>query len=565
MVVVEEATQSNCWPCNELNPPLQALLNDNSNKAVFVGYHVWWPGPDAMYDDNRTDVDWRVGDYYTSIQSAPTIIVQGVSEEQETEYLTQTIIDDIHSETAEFDMNLEAEIIDEVLYISGDITSTATVSGDLRLRLIITEQVIYEEDLPFQGSNLETEFHHVFKKFVSGIEGITLDPTMEIGDIYNIEETYDLSLLNIYDYDQIEVVGLIQNSNTKFIHQAAKADDISVILNRVNNAAVNSIEGLPPRFCTDDQVANIEFELQNNGSGMLNSATINYRMNDEVAQTYEWTGTLATYEKEIVSLPTLNFVAQPENIATINLSNPNGATDENELDDTLSSAAIPLSNTGVNTVRIEILTDDFADENYWEIRNSNEEIVASGGNPNVGLDNIGTGMLPPPPHPEMYENNTLYQVEVPIEEADCYTFHITDYYGNGMIFSADSAYWKVLDQNGIELLAGIHEAFVETVDTYLGEIETVDTEEVIAISSVDVFPNPGFDEVVVAFDLVEHSEVSIGVFDAVGKEVFFEEFGDISAGVFREVLDIRELVGGVYFVRVFVGDGEFSCNLIVRN
>ena len=103
MAVVEEATQASCPPCATANPPLQALLNQNTDKAIFIAYQVWWPGYDAMYLDNTTEVDWRIiNNYYTSITGAPNIIMQGNSGAQAVSYVTQNRIDNTFAEMSEF-------------------------------------------------------------------------------------------------------------------------------------------------------------------------------------------------------------------------------------------------------------------------------------------------------------------------------------------------------------------------------------------------------------------------------------------------------------------------------
>ncbi len=549
MTMVEEATQASCGPCASANPALQAMLNANPDKAIFIAYQVWWPGDDAMYEDNTAGVDWRIGDYYPSIGGAPNIVVQGNSSAQSTTYLTQALIDDTYAEMSEFDMNLNAEIVDGLLLITGDITATAEVTGDLRLRLVITEHTINGEDLAFQGTNGETEFHHVFKEFVNGTTGITLEPTWAVGDTYTIDESFDLGTLNVYNYTEIEVVGMIQNDDNKFVHQAAKAEDLAISVNLTNNAAVNSIEGLPSTFCTGEQNANVEFSLQNSGNDELTSATINYNINGGADQTYDWTGSLTTYEKETITLPTIAFEAQAENIVNVTVSNPNGMMDENEADNTTESIAVPLALTGIDIITVEILTDNYADETYWEIRDGNEEVVIWGGNPNVGTENIGLGVFPPPADPAMYENATLYSIEVPIAAADCYTFHITDYYGDGISLSTEPAYWKVLDQNGVELAAGGNESWSEILSNYIGDV-TVNIEEVLEVNSVQVFPNPVQSKAAINFDLVANANASIRMTNTIGQDVYVKELGNLSAGSYNESIDMTHLSNGFYLVQI---------------
>src|SRR5690606_15435173 len=146
-----------------------------------------------------------------------------------------------------------------------------SVSGDLRLRLILTEDVIYNEDLVQIGTNGETEFHHVFKKFIPGTAGIMLQNDWVPDDTYSFNETFDLSTLNIYHYDGLEVVAMIQNDDNKFIHQAAKVKDLQITVATDVNAIARDISGLPEAVCTGEQTVNPSVKIQNGGNNTLTS------------------------------------------------------------------------------------------------------------------------------------------------------------------------------------------------------------------------------------------------------------------------------------------------------
>ncbi len=560
MVLVEEATQASCPPCATQNPPLHAMLDANSDKTVFIAYQVWWPGEDAMYDDNPDEVDERIGTYYSNITGAPNIVVQGTSSPDLPSYLTQNVIDQIYGDTSEFDMTLNAEILNGQLVIGGSVEATAEVSGDLRLRLVIMEKLIHEDELPFPGTNAETEFHNVFKKFVNGPQGITLSNSWMVGDSYTIDETFDLSTLSIYNYDQIIVAAMVQNDDNKFVHQAAKAEDLSITVDLANNAAASSISGLPSVFCPGMQEVSPIFNLQNNGNVDLTSATITYNVNGGADQSYDWTGTLTTFQKESVALPAISFETLASNVINVSVSNPNNTTDEDLNDNQTSSDAVPLALTGIDSVTVEILTDNYGDETYWEIRNSNG-VVAFGGNPNVGLTNINTGTFPAPAHPDMYANATMYSHVVYFDINDCYTFHITDYYGDGMSLSTVPAYYRVLDGNGVELVSGGNESFIEVISDFNGELTPVSVEDLVDVNSVNIFPNPVVEVAFVNFNLVGQANASFMVTNAVGQQVFAKDLGNLSIGTYSEKIDMSALANGIYMVQLRLND-EFVTHKI---
>ena len=66
------------------------------------------------------------------------------------------------------------------------------------------------------------------------------------GDSFIINETFDLGTLNIYNYSEVQVIGMVQNDANKFIHQAAIAKDVPITVEFENNSGALGIVNLPP-------------------------------------------------------------------------------------------------------------------------------------------------------------------------------------------------------------------------------------------------------------------------------------------------------------------------------
>src|SRR5690606_3948614 len=93
-------------------------------------------------------------------------------------------------------------------------------------------------------------------------------------------------------------------------------------------------------------------------------------------------------------------------------------------------------------VKVEIKTDNYGNETYWRILNSDGVKVAEGGN-DIVENNYGTGNVPPTSGPDTYSPNTIYNIEVNLDASDCYTFEIFDYYGDGMCCQYGNGYFKI--------------------------------------------------------------------------------------------------------------------------
>ena len=180
------------------------------------------------------------------------------------------------------------------------------------------------------------------------------------------------------------------------------------------------------------------FNLSNPGAQTLTSATINYSIDGGGQQIYNWTGSLAQYQSETVTLPAINL-GTGNHTLSIEVSSPNNENDENAnnniANDAITIAAFP--ETAVY-VTVSLLTDDYAEETYMELTNSSGNVVWSEGNENVA-GNYDTGNAGPDADPtNAFENNTAYEWDVPLSSIECYTFTIYDYYGDGI----DSEQWN---------------------------------------------------------------------------------------------------------------------------
>lgn len=559
MVFVEEATQASCPPCASQNPPLQALINANSDKVVFVGYQVWWPGFDPMYEDNPTEVQWRIGEYYTDITGAPNVKVQGVSAaDVPSSGFTQNDINTINAEMSEFDLNLDATINNGMLEISGDATATMEASGDLRLRLIIIEHIITAEDAP-GGTNGETEYHNVFKKFVNGPEGIDLADAWAVGDSYEINETFDLSTLNIYNYSEVQVVAIIQNDDTKFVHQAAIADDVEIVTAYTNNSGIKEVLETP-KVCLGEQTVSPIVSIQNTGNADLTSVDIIYSINGGAEQTYAWTGNISTLGSEEVTLDSYTFEAMADNELTVTLANPNGEADEDSSDDAVTTALPTGAVTNYETIDIEIQTDNYGYELYWEITDEAGTVVASGGNENVG-PNGGGNQTAAAGNPGAYPVNSFITEQVVLPASGCYGVRVVDDWGDGICCAYGNGYFRMKDADGNTLVD--QGAFGATADDVVNADLVTSVNELTEVSNLTIFPNPTDANATMNFTLAESMFLNVDVINTLGQRVQRVSAQQFAAGQHTIELNTSELPNGLYYINVSSADKQLTYKVAV--
>jgi hypothetical protein len=242
----------------------------------------------------------------------------------------------------------------------------------------------------------------------------------------------------------------------------------------------------------------LTIDLQNMGTEALTSCTIDVLEGGTNVLSYNWTGNLATYNVESVTLGTIS----PASTTTYSIEL---SADDNASDNT-ASFTINTAQETASTLTVEVLTDTYADEVWMEITNSNGAIVWSEGNENV-QGNYGTGQFPPPADPSNpLANSTAYSWPVSLPDLDCYTFTIYDYYGDGLQEGGGGS-WSIKDDNGNVILS---ETAVNygAMDSGLVKNTTASLDE-MAAQNVHVYPNPATDVVNVSFDNTNDTYVSV--------------------------------------------------------
>lgn len=285
------------------------------------------------------------------------------------------------------------------------------------------------------------------------------------------------------------------------------------------------------------------FDLSNPGSSVLTSALISYSI-DGANQNYNWTGSLAQYQSETVTFPSV-VLGTGNHTFNVEVSAPNSENDENANNNVANSSITiePLPETAVY-ITVSLLTDDYASETYMEIKNGAGSVIWTEGNENVEGD-FGTGEADPDADPtNALENNTQYDWEVPLSSVECYTFSVYDYYGDGI----DSEQWG--GTNGsVELQNNFGTVIYALPDVNFGGDESAVFKNSLAgiqvaqRPSLNLYPNPSN-----GFIVLETSGAltSYSVTDLSGKSVLT---GTISGA--SQKINTHSWASGSYLMTVF--------------
>lgn len=542
-VLVEENTNVSSPASAAQNPDFNTLLNANTDRVVQISYHTEYPANDPLYLDNIADNDNRIT--YNSAVYIPVAILDGQIIDNSypgfnaplngsPQGFSQATLEYAKGIPAPFAISLDYSLSPDGVEISAAATCSQSVGGNLKFHFVVVEKQVQFPVAP--GTNGETSFRNVMKKMLPDANGAAMSSTYLPGNTFITSANWEFE--NVYDPNQIAVVAYIQNENNHKVLQAAFSDAESFGPIHSVDARPLSITGLPESTC--DTEISPSVIIRNNGSTPLTSLIINYTINGS-SGTQNWSGSLDFYETETVSLGSISFSEEAENILEVTVSNPNGQTDEVPENDTVDSS-IDFAGTTTLHSTLEVLTDNYPGETSWSIRNSNDEPIATyqynGTSQGGGAD-----------------ANTTHSHSLVLEPFECYTFTLYDDGGDGMATSPVSPGpfgFRILNGYGDVIVDKVQNSFpfgYETSQRFRTD-NTVDVGYAESSAKLNLYPNPSRNELNISLEMAQTSPIKIEIFNSLGQLVLQSDWGFLPKGNTEKTLDISTLKTGIYLVSV---------------
>ncbi|NQX86398.1 MAG: T9SS type A sorting domain-containing protein, partial [Flavobacteriaceae bacterium] len=290
----------------------------------------------------------------------------------------------------------------------------------------------------------------------------------------------------------------------------------------INNTSANHCGG----------VADIELQLSNNGSTTLTSATITYNIDSESAQTINWTGSLLQGESEIVASENYTGLSDGSHTFNASVSNPNGNADENTFNNDKSrNFEVPLTIDSIS-IELELTTDDYGDETGWELRDTSGAVLSS---------NSST-----------YANNTTTTetIDLPVNDA-CYTFVLTDSYGDGICCDYGNGSYTLRDSSGNEITSG-GSFYSEDASIFyaLSNLNITDED----LSSTLIYPNPSSGVFTVK---TVQPDLNFEVYNILGQNILKGSFTNTTNHI-----NLNTQAPGMYILKVYDGDAILNVKLV---
>lgn len=303
---------------------------------------------------------------------------------------------------------------------------------------------------------------------------------------------------------------------------------------QANDAAVLGYTG-ETISCSGSPSA-ISATLMNLGTEALTSATLELFINGNSVMSYNWTGNLDTYGIEDVQMGSHQFNGSTNFEIRITSGDMNADND-------MLSASVEGANPATTLFYIYIETDGWGEETGWEIRDGDGDVVAS----------VAAGT---------YGNTTTYEEWVGVPSTGCYTFTITDTYGDGIFGSqwgsVDGACYVTTVNDDLSTYGWVYSyngSYNFEEETRAADVMTVvGVEEQVEQTTFNVYPNPVENVAWVDLSLAGNEEVRLDVVNLLGQRVMSQDLGTMSAGNNRMQLDLGGVQSGIYLVTLTAGD-----------
>ena len=540
-VVLEEFTGIYCTYCPDGHKRAQQLADANPGNVVLINIHEGgYAAPSGSDPDFRTSFGSAIAGQ-TGLTGYPAGTVNRRNfPGSEMGNAGTTALDrgqwspkapTVLGEACYVNLALEATVDagTRLMTVDVEIYETGTAPSTYNLNVALLQDGI---EGPQTGSSLNPaqvlpngnyEHNHMLRHMLTGQWG---DVITSASGVITRQFTYTLpATINGVPVvlGDLEVVAFIAEGQQLIV--TGEQGPVTYTNLSTNDGAVENVVA-PAEIC--GTTVDADFTFINNGGNAVTAATIEYGFAGQTPQTINWTGNLATFESEEISL---TGVTVPSGGGTLNvtITDINGGADGNAGNNVTSAPVSITSSTGQGTSYTMLVRQDrYGSEITWNIKNSSGATVASGG-PYSDLAATGT------------QDHTS---TVTLSSTGCYEFTINDSYGDGINAGYGAGMYNLKTSTGATVFSsnGVYGSSQEK--PYEITSLAVGVEE-IAINNLNIYPNPASDNTTIEFD-ADNAGTSMIVTNSLG-EIIANNF-NVANGFNRISIDCSEFANGLYFV-----------------
>ena len=289
-------------------------------------------------------------------------------------------------------------------------------------------------------------------------------------------------------------------------------------------------------------------KIQNTGSADLTTLKIEYKVSGGTSESFTWTGNLSFLKTETIELPISGngfWAGDNTDKIIVTVSSPNGATDENADNNTLTSSFDFPDWYGQGFI-LNLRTNNNPNENSYVIKDAQGNVVFT----KSGL-----------------AANTQYKDTI-VFPSGCYTLELTDTGENGL------SWWAAASQgNGYIKIKSLFTGWTtKTFEPDFGAgfkygftlgapVKIIETE--LSPIEFTLYPNPTSDKIFLSLSGLNDNLLTLKVTDIYGKSHYVNSYNTTYNMEFDGSIDVSNFANGVYFVEVISGDKRMTKRVVV--
>ncbi|NUN99062.1 MAG: Omp28-related outer membrane protein [Saprospiraceae bacterium] len=406
------------------------------------------------------------------------------------------------------------------------------------------------------------DHNHVLRHLLTGQWGQAIGTTTA-GYFEGRQYTYALpaDIRDIpLDVANLEVAVFISEGHQEILNGISVSPDY--IMPHAVNAGLLCVKS-DPVVCNSELSPSLR--IRNEGSSVLNSLQLSYQVNQGPVQQYNWYGSLETYEWAEITLPSVTFApAAADNLIRIFSTSPNGTSDEWPANDTTEVIFhnAPVCNT--MTIKVELKTDAYGYETYWELIDDQGVVYDYGGNGSVAA-NGGGAQTALPSDPGAYGNHQFISRYIDVPAEGCYYLRLLDDYGDGMCCDYGNGYYRIKNAQGIHLVSGGSFTTEYYEPVIVQEVLVAAAEVSAGAPDAVIYPNPVGQGAVLFCEvsLPEAQQVTVSIFDVSGRNMGQTAIYHLPAGKSDIRLSTTHLTEGAYQLWLTSDSGHFGKVFVV--
>lgn len=304
-------------------------------------------------------------------------------------------------------------------------------------------------------------------------------------------------------------------------------------INPSTNNNVSIIDILHPNDTMIEECSNPIYPkilIKNLSSETIYYATIKYRINSSAYKYQLWSGNLAQGESEEVYLSGIN-IEGTNHIIHVECLMPNGNYDIDPTDNHMTKI---FTTNGGNSININLITDNYANETSWKLLNNQDEILDTSG---------------------VLTNNTEYTHNYCLDDG-CYKLIINDSQGDGICCSYGSGsliITKELNNQTISTLG----TFTYT-DTILFCVTAL-LDKDLHHNKFEVYPNPSSGKITIKSDYFQHENPIIAkIYNSQGILIRSLSIKN------NKYINLNTLEDGIYILRILDKGRIYNKKIIIN-